>query len=105
MKNSGCSWMRPPCWKLRPSRISYNSWKEWPMLPLVKSEPGKRYEPFPLTDMQQAYWLGRDPNFELGGIGIHFYEELDCHELDTSRLNEAWQKTILRHDALRTVVL
>ncbi len=75
------------------------------MLPLVKPEPGRRYEPFPLTEMQQAYWLGRNSSFELGGVGIHFYEELDCRGIDLYRLNDAWQKTILRHDALRTVIL
>ena len=28
-----------------------------------------RYEAFPLTDIQQAYWLGRSGVFELGEVG------------------------------------
>jgi hypothetical protein len=75
------------------------------MLPVVTANPQERYEPFPLTEMQQAYWLGRNPRFELGGVGIHLYEELNCRGIDNTRLDAAWQKTILRHDALRTVVL
>jgi epothilone synthetase B len=55
--------------------------------------------------MQRAYWVGRNPEFELGGVGIHLYEELDCRELDVPRLSAAWQRTIERHDPLRTVVL
>src|SRR5215211_6120755 len=36
-----------------------------------------RYEPFPLTDIQHAYWVGRHPAVELGGVATHFYVELE----------------------------
>ncbi len=71
----------------------------------VTPDEARRYEPFPLTEMQQAYWLGRSAEFELGGVGIHLYEELECRGLDIDRLSHAWQETLMRHDALRTVVL
>jgi epothilone synthetase B len=74
------------------------------MLQLRRDEAG-RFEPFPLTEMQQAYWLGRSQEFELGGVGIHFYEELECCDLDTDRLGRSWQEVISGHDALRTVIL
>ena len=38
------------------------------VLPLLVPDKGKRYEPFPLTDVQQAYWLGRSDVFDLGGV-------------------------------------
>ncbi|MGC7260175.1 hypothetical protein RBA10_22565, partial [Mycobacteroides abscessus subsp. abscessus] len=45
-------------------------------LPVVRPDPAGRYEPFPLTDVQQAYWLGRTAS-TLGGVATHFYTELD----------------------------
>jgi epothilone synthetase B len=73
-------------------------------LPQLRPDPEHVFEPFPLTDIQQAYWLGRNPAFELGGIGIHVYEEIECTNLDPDRLDEAWQKVVARHDMLRAVV-
>ncbi|WP_099071360.1 non-ribosomal peptide synthetase [Nostoc linckia] len=74
-------------------------------LPTIVPNPQQLYQPFPLTDIQQAYWLGRNEAFELGNIAAHGYLELDCHHLDLTRLNQAWQKLILRHDMLRAVIL
>lgn len=74
-------------------------------LPTIVPNPQQLYQPFPLTDIQQAYWLGRNEAFELGNIAAHGYLELDCHYLDLTRLNQAWQKLILRHDMLRAVIL
>ncbi|MEA5516582.1 non-ribosomal peptide synthetase [Nodularia sp. UHCC 0506] len=74
-------------------------------LPTIIPNPEQLYQPFPLTDIQQAYWLGRNEAFELGNIAAHGYLELDCDRLDLTRLNQAWQKLILRHDMLRAVIL
>ncbi|MDJ0598953.1 MAG: amino acid adenylation domain-containing protein [Crocosphaera sp.] len=74
-------------------------------LPTIVPDPEQRNQPFPLTDIQQAYWLGRNEAFELGNIAAHGYLELDCDRLDLTRLNLAWQKLILRHDMLRAVIL
>src|SRR5215831_3037259 len=70
----------------------------------LQPDPADRCQPFPLTEIQQAYWLGRNSLFELGGVGIHVYEELDCTALDEDRLEAAWQRVIDRHDMLRSVV-
>ncbi|MBW4511501.1 MAG: amino acid adenylation domain-containing protein [Scytonematopsis contorta HA4267-MV1] len=67
--------------------------------------PEQRYEPFPLTEIQQAYWLGRNQAFDLGNIASHVYLELDCQNLNLERLNQAWQKLVDHHDMLRAVVL
>jgi amino acid adenylation domain-containing protein len=62
------------------------------------------FEPFPLTDMQEAYWLGRQTAFELGGTSIHSYRETEIEDLDLERLNAAWWALVQRHAALRSVV-
>src|SRR5687768_11257027 len=46
------------------------------------SQPGARYEPFPLTDIQAAYLLGRRESFAYGGVGCHGYGELVFSDLD-----------------------
>ncbi|HEX5873454.1 MAG TPA: condensation domain-containing protein, partial [Pyrinomonadaceae bacterium] len=74
-------------------------------LPQIVQDPQHRHEPFPLTDIQQAYWVGRNSGFELGGVGIHGYFELDCIDVDLERLNEAWNRTVERHDMMRAVIL
>ena len=35
-------------------------------LPAIVPAPESRYEPFPLTDMQHAFWIGRSGILELG---------------------------------------
>ncbi|MFJ4870009.1 amino acid adenylation domain-containing protein [Streptomyces sp. NPDC088757] len=72
-------------------------------LPDLKPQPERRYEPFPLTDIQQAYLIGRHKGLELGGISSQYYLEFDCPGLDPDRLTEALRKVVERHDALRTV--
>lgn len=62
------------------------------------------FEPFPLTDMQEAYWLGRQTAFELGGTSIHSYRETEIEDLDIEQLNRAWWALVQRHAALRSVV-
>lgn len=62
-----------------------------------------RYEPFPLTAIQQAYLLGRAGLFDLGDVSTHFYLELDHDDLDLDRLTAALRHLIDRHDMLRAV--
>ncbi|KPC62700.1 non-ribosomal peptide synthetase [Streptomyces chattanoogensis] len=70
---------------------------------LLVADPARRHEPFPLTDVQRAYWLGRDEGFTLGGIGCHFYREYDVVDLDVARLESAVNRLIERHEMLRAV--
>jgi pyochelin synthetase len=77
---------------------------------LKKQEPAilhdgvNRYEPFPLTDIQAAYLVGRNHDYELGGVGCHAYVELTMPVMDHKRLEDAWHKVISRHDMLRAIV-
>ena len=73
-------------------------------LPQIISALEERYDPFPLTDIQEAYWLGRSENFELH-TPTHYYEELAGQGLEPIRIEQAWQKIIQRHEMLRTVIL
>nr|VFK17277.1 MAG: non-ribosomal peptide synthase domain TIGR01720/amino acid adenylation domain-containing protein [Candidatus Kentron sp. LFY] len=72
---------------------------------VLKTWPEERYEPFPLTDLQQAYWVGRSGALELGSVGTHIYLEFEQEGLDLDRFSAAWIKLIDRHDMLRAVVL
>ncbi|HKU42755.1 MAG TPA: amino acid adenylation domain-containing protein, partial [Polyangiales bacterium] len=64
-----------------------------------------RFAPFPLNDMQQAFWVGRSGGVQLGNIGIHALFELECTDLDVARASSAFRQLIARHDMLRAVVL
>lgn len=74
-------------------------------LPTIVPAPEYRYEPFPLTDMQYAFWVGRSGVLELGSVANHGYYEIEGQNLDLERLNWALQKVIERHDMLRAIVL
>ena len=62
-----------------------------------------RYKEFPLTDMQNAYFLGRMPDVTLGNTGCYSYTEFQFDQLDPKRLEKAWHQLIMRHDMLRAV--
>ncbi|MBE8516280.1 amino acid adenylation domain-containing protein [Amycolatopsis sp. H6(2020)] len=70
------------------------------------SEPaeGNSDSPFPLTEIQYAYWVGRGPNFVLGNVAPHAYFELEGRRLDPGALTTAWNRLIDRHPMLRAVV-
>ncbi|GHO60132.1 hypothetical protein KSB_86070 [Ktedonobacter robiniae] len=74
-------------------------------LPPVQHDRKRRHLPFPITDVQQAYWIGRSDTFELGNVGNHGYIEVEALDLDMQRLNSAIQKLIARHEMLRTIIL
>ncbi len=72
--------------------------------PQLTPAAAQRHQPFPLNDIQQAYWLGRGGNFEIGNVSTHVYLEIDCLDLDLPRLNLAWRTVIERHAMLRAIV-
>lgn len=70
----------------------------------ITPEPARQHEPFPLTDIQQAYWLGRSGAFELGNIGTHGYREIDVTGVEHSVIENAFNTLIQRHGMLRMIV-
>ncbi|MBF4998070.1 amino acid adenylation domain-containing protein [Nocardia sp. BSTN01] len=74
------------------------------------TDPGNHDQPFPLTDVQASYLLGRTTAFEWGGIGCHGYAEFSVADVESPRalcpddFRRAWYAVLGRHDMLRCVV-
>ncbi|MFF6813143.1 amino acid adenylation domain-containing protein, partial [Streptomyces sp. NPDC012403] len=66
-------------------------------------DDAERYEPFGLTDLQQAYLVGRGDAFELGNTSTYFQTEIDLENVDLDRLGTSFRAMIERHDMLRAV--
>ncbi len=71
----------------------------------IAPDLANRDQPFPLTDVQHAYWLGRSGAIEMGDVSTHTYLEVDIGHGDIGRLAHAWNVLIGRHDMLRAVFL
>ncbi|WP_067820582.1 non-ribosomal peptide synthetase [Actinomadura kijaniata] len=73
-------------------------------------EAEEQGEGAPLTPLQTAYWIGRDPAFPLGGVATFYYREYDRApgpdgpEKDLQRLTVAWNRLVEHHPMLRMVV-
>ncbi|MGW8326347.1 amino acid adenylation domain-containing protein [Streptomyces sp. NPDC055897] len=72
-------------------------------LPTVTADPARRGEPFPATDVQRAYWLGRGSDFTLGGVGSYWYWEFDGQDVDLALLEDVWNRLVERHEMMRAV--
>ncbi|HEX3528165.1 MAG TPA: amino acid adenylation domain-containing protein [Thermoanaerobaculia bacterium] len=73
-------------------------------LPRLVPEPASWHLPFPLSEVQQAYWIGRQGSFDLGNVAAHGYSEVEVPDLDLERFQGALHRLIARHDMLRAVV-
>jgi amino acid adenylation domain-containing protein len=73
-------------------------------LPELVPDPAHAYEPFPITDVQHAYWIGRQEFYELGRMGSHLYVELEWPGLDVERLERVLERLIAHHAMLRAIV-
>ncbi|WP_304943355.1 condensation domain-containing protein, partial [Vallitalea guaymasensis] len=58
-------------------------------------------EEFSLTDVQYAYWIGREKHQILGGVGCHGYLEIDGKNVIPEKLEDAWNTLISHHPMLR----
>ncbi|AJQ28946.1 hybrid non-ribosomal peptide synthetase/type I polyketide synthase [Pelosinus fermentans] len=68
------------------------------------SYPDKSYEPFPLNEVQYAYWAGRNAELEWGGVGCYASFEIDANELDPARFEQALHALLQRHEMLRNII-
>ncbi|MBD8499353.1 non-ribosomal peptide synthetase/type I polyketide synthase [Paenibacillus arenosi] len=69
-----------------------------------RSYVDKRYEGFPLNEVQYAYWVGRNVELDWGGVGCYTSFELDVDELDPIKFERALTALIERHDMLRAII-
>ncbi|KAA8996659.1 amino acid adenylation domain-containing protein [Affinibrenneria salicis] len=69
----------------------------------LSPDPSGRYQPFDLTEIQHAYWMGQLGEFSLR-CGTHYLIELDGENISLARIDRAWRALWLRHDMLRACV-
>lgn len=69
-----------------------------------EADEENKYKPFGMTEIQQAYVLGRNPAFAWGGTACHIYMELEYDELNPEKVQAVWNKLIKRHPMLRAVM-
>lgn len=74
-------------------------------LPTIVPNEQDRFKPFPLTEVQQAYWLGRSGIYAYGDVSTHCYFEMDCPALNHARVEQTWNRLIEHHDMMRAVIL
>ena len=63
----------------------------------------KLYEKFSLTDIQEAYLLGRGSGLEYGNVSCHICLELLTDHIDKEKAERAWNYLIGRHAMLRAI--
>lgn len=76
-----------------------------PHIPAPISATVEDAQPFELAPMQHAYWVGRAPGQQLGGVAAHFYNEFDGRDVDPIRLEAAVRALLARHPMLRAQFL
>lgn len=59
-------------------------------LPQIIAEPERKYHPFPLTNIQYSYWIGRKGLYPLGDVSSHCFFEIEKEDLDITRVNKAF---------------
>ena len=62
------------------------------------------HQPFALTDLQRAYYLGEGDSFSLGNMVAHQYFEFEMPEFDVAKWCDIWQKLSLRHPMLNCYI-
>ena len=72
-------------------------------------DPEGAHDPFPLTDVQGSYLVGRTSAFSDGGVGCHGYAEFDIDpgvlgDDPAAHLSQAWQQVVDCHPMLRVIV-
>lgn len=76
---------------------------------VFKSNQAERYEPFPLTNIQNSYVIGRNSAYELGDVTCHGYieityqEELDKEKLEMGCWREYGQQKNLKKSQRKNI--
>ncbi|MGY1934118.1 AMP-binding protein [Nocardia gipuzkoensis] len=70
----------------------------------VAADPAAAHDPFPLTPVQQAYLIGRDPTYPFGGVACASYLEVRYDGVEPESVERAWNALVRRHGMLRATV-
>ena len=73
--------------------------------PSITPDTENKFLPFPLSEVQHAYWIGRSKGIEFGNVATHYYYELASDSVDLEKFNAALVKLIERHDMMRAIVM
>ena len=73
-------------------------------LPQIISNADGKYNPFPLTDIQYSYWIGRKGIYPLGDVSSHCYFEFENINMNIDVLQHAWNRLVKQHDMLRAII-
>ena len=92
-----------PCLKDIARKIEASDTATLPPLKFRKTDSAKRHDPFPQTEVQRAYWMGRRPDLPLGGKATHLYLEIETPHSNTGLLSRAFDRVIATHEMLRAV--
>lgn len=69
--------------------------------PRIKADPEARYEPFPLTDLQQAYWVGEHGGYVQSAIACYVHH-VAFNDLSADVVQQALNQLQNTHEVLRT---
>ena len=72
---------------------------------VLQTDPEGRFEPFPLTEIQKAYWIGRKGVYDLGKVSTHYYFEIENNGFDITKFKKAFHGFLSGHDMMRAVIL
>ncbi|MBE9913479.1 amino acid adenylation domain-containing protein [Paenibacillus donghaensis] len=86
------------------NRETGGSARQEPWLPRYIASPQDAFEPFPLTEVQMAYWTGRQALDYSKQVATHVYQEMDFEDLELERLERCFQQLIKRHPMLRATI-
>ena len=68
----------------------------------IQSDETNKYVPFPVTDIQAAYLLGRSLGYVYGGIGCKIYAEFLMNFTDENKFRLAVRQLVNRQEMLKT---
>ncbi|QNS09228.1 non-ribosomal peptide synthetase [Streptomyces xanthii] len=73
---------------------------------MPQTDPTDRFEPFPLTEIQESFYVGRTLGAGPGaGAGTQIHLEFEADDFDTDRAESAWNDVVAATDMLRAHML
>ena len=65
-------------------------------IPTVEIDESRIFEAFPLSDMQEGFFIADHPYMEFQ-VRPHYYLEIESNELDIELYEQSWNKTLIKH--------